>query len=537
LNQPPNLFAEGLQAAERGDFARADAIARSLLARSRDDVHALQIIGYAAFLQGDNTRALDAYIRANRAAPGQPALLYWIGVLFKERGDTAQAERALRQATDIKSDYGDAWCHLGETLYLNDKKDEAAAAYEKAHAAEPQSATVLAKCARFFEINHEMDRARAFAEKAYEAAPSSDLNAIVFAEILMREKETARAIEILEPFAANDAVNRRNRSKILSLLASAYDRTARFDDAFAALEKSHALQSQISSAEAAAQQSPLQTSALDATINFLSETNFAEWTSHSALEGPAPVFLIGFVRSGTTWLDQILSSHPQIEVMEEEDNFIDIWPHYVTDAEGARRLPFLTCDEVNALRAAYWKRARLILKEDKGGPIVDKVPLNTAELGLIYRIFPDAKIIFAIRDPRDCVLSAFQQHFQINAGMAHFLDMTTAAEFYDRVMSIGEIVRNRAALDVHEIRYEGLVADLERETRALIDFLALPWDDAVLNYQETARQRAVRTPSRTQVIQKPYATSVGKWRNYRRGMAPALPILAPWVEKFGYAPD
>lgn len=536
-DQPPNMFAEGLRAAECGDFARAAAIAQSMLARNPNDVHALQIIGYSAFQRGDNAGALNAYIKANRAAPGQPALLYWIGVLFKERGDMVQAERAFRTATEIKPDYGEALCHLGETLYLIDKKDEAAAAYEQARAVEPHSATVLAKCARFFETIHDLEKARTLAEQAFDAAPSNELIAIAFAEILLREKETDRAIEILEPISSADSVNQRNQSKIMSLLAAAYDRKKRYEAAFAALENAHRLQKNITSSQVAAQQSPLQTPVLQRTLEFLSDTNFGSWTSYDALEGAAPVFLIGFVRSGTTWLDQILSSHPQIEVMEEEDNFIDIWPRYVVDQKGAQRLPALTLDDVNALRAAYWKRAKQILKDDKGGPVVDKVPLNTAQLGLIYRIFPDAKIIFAVRDPRDCVLSAYQQHFQINAGMAHFLDMTTAAEFYDRVMSIGEIVRNGTALDVHEIRYENLVADLEKEARALIDFLALPWDDAVLNYRETARQRAVRTPSRQQVVQKPYATSIGKWRNYRAGMAPALPILAPWVEKFGYDVD
>jgi len=537
LEKQANPFAEGLAAAERGDFVRAEAIARSLLAHDPNDVHGLQIVGYAAFQQGDNARALDAYLRANRAAPGQPALLYWIGVLFKERGDLVQAERAFRNATTLNPKYSEAWCQLGETLYLIDRKEDAAAAYEAALSAEPESIVVLAKCARFFETIHEMDRAQTLAEKAYTLNPQFELSAVALAEILLRMNEADRAIEILSPLISTTSVNLRNQAKILSLIANAFDRKKKYAESFAALDESHRLQKKTTDSRVAAQLSPLQNDVLEKTTKFLAGANFEDWTRHENLDGAAPVFLVGFVRSGTTWIDQILSSHPKISVMEEEDNFIDIWPKYIVDDEGYNRLPALSQDEINALRASYWRRAKRILKDDKGGLIVDKVPLNTVQLGLIHRIFPESKIIFAVRDPRDCILSAYQQHFQINAGMAHFLDIKSAAEFYDRVMTIGNIIRTRTPIDTHEVRYERLVADFDHEVRAILDFLGLEWDDGVREYAQTAKKRAVRTPSRQQVIQKPYSSSIGKWRNYRDGLAPVLPILATWVEKFGYDPD
>jgi cytochrome c-type biogenesis protein CcmH/NrfG len=533
----PPLFQQGLAAAESGDFARADAIARGLLSRDPNDVHALQILGFCAFRQGRNDEALQAFVRANRAAPGQPPLLYWLGVLFKERGDFAQAERAFGEAVRLNPQYGEAWCHLGETLYLVERIGDASAAYDRAILSEPESVTVIAKCARFRETIHDLQGARELAEKAHALDPQDELSAIALGEIRLRQMQPDEALDGLEPFLSQASTNDRNRAKILHLTATALDRKGRYAESFLALEESHTLQRKINAPRATSTPSPLNSETLDRTIEFLRETHLAEWTQPENLEGPDPVFLLGFVRSGTTWLDQILSSHPKIAVMEEEDNFIDIWPRLIRTTSSLKQLQSYSSGEINECRRKYWSRASRLATAPTGGFIIDKVPLNTVQLGLIYRLFAKAKIIFALRDPRDAILSAFQQHFQINAGMVHFLDIKTAASFYDKTMTIAELVRSQISLNIHEVRYESVVQDFQPEIMRLVNFLGLPWDDAVLNYQATARSRAVRTPSRQQVVQPPYATSIGKWRNYRNELAPALPLLEPWIEKFGYDQD
>lgn len=532
-------FQQGLAAAEAGDFAGAEAIAHALIARNPNDVHGLQIIGFSAFRQGNNRRALEAFLQANRAEPGQPALLFWIGVLNKERGDFVQAERAFREAVRITPRYGEAWCNLGETLFLLNRKDEARSIFETAIAAEPSSSAVLARAAHFFEVTHEVETARSLAERAVQLDPSDEVARIALIEIDLREKRFEDILSGVAPLLkSGGAVNHRNQARLRHLAATAYDRLGDYDAAFERYSEANRLQASLDRNLAGKSPSPLQTENLERIIHWLRSNEPASWTDNAGLQGPAPVFLLGFVRSGTTWLDQILASHPSATVMEEEDLFVDSWRDLLISDEGLARLPTLSTDEINERRAAYWARADKALEGmEKRAVVVDKLPLNTANLPLIWRLFPDAKITFALRDPRDAVFSAFQQHFQVNAGMAHFLDIGAAAAFYDRIMTIGALMREKAPLVLHEIRYETIVANFDGEIRGLLTFLGLDWDDAVWNYQETAKRRAVRTPSAKQVIEKPYSTSIGKWRRYRNGMAPALPILAPWAAKFGYSPD
>jgi hypothetical protein len=156
---------------------------------------------------------------------------------------------------------------------------------------------------------------------------------------------------------------------------------------------------------------------------------------------------------------------------------------------------------------------------------------------LIHRLFPEARIVFALRHPCDVVLSCFMQNFRLSKTMASFLTVENAARYYAAVMEFWATVRERLPLDVHTVRYEDLLDDQERELRALSDFLGIGWEEGLLSHERTARERGyIRTPSYHQVTEGLYRRSSGRWQRYAEQMAPALPVLAPWVERFGYEP-
>jgi len=148
------------------------------------------------------------------------------------------------------------------------------------------------------------------------------------------------------------------------------------------------------------------------------------------------------------------------------------------------------------------------------------------------KVFPSAKVIFALRDPRDVVWSCFRRSFNMNANMYEFNTLDGAARFYDAVMTAGEAYFGRLPLKVHRLRYEDIVADFETQGRALCDFLGVDWTDKLKDFAST--ERAIATPSSAQVGRGLYAEGVGQWRNYAAALEPVMPILRPWIEKFGY---
>jgi hypothetical protein len=250
-----------------------------------------------------------------------------------------------------------------------------------------------------------------------------------------------------------------------------------------------------------------------------------------------PVFLIGFPRSGTTLLDQILASHPEVSTLEERDTLLDAASELMSTEQAFGRWASLQHTEIERLRGLYWQR---VTAGTAGAPqtrvFVDKQPLNAVLLPLIHRLFPAARIVLALRDPRDVVLSCFQQRFGMNVAMYQLLRLDTAAAYYDAVMRLIEVSRGKLPLALHVVKYEDIVARFEATVRELLVFLELQWDERVRRYTETARERTISTPSASQVVRPLYGSARGKWRNYRAFLEPCLPTLAPWVQSLGYEP-
>jgi len=165
------------------------------------------------------------------------------------------------------------------------------------------------------------------------------------------------------------------------------------------------------------------------------------------------------------------------------------------------------------------------------------MPLASVQLPVIAKLFPDARLLFARRDPRDVVLSCFRRRFGMNPAMYQLLTLDGAAAYYDAVMRLSEVYRDLLTLPRHEVHYESLVEDFEGTTRAVCDFLGVRWTDDMRDFAAKARSRGISTPSAAQVARGLNREGQGAWRRYREQMAPVLPLLQPWVGPFGYEPS
>lgn len=253
-----------------------------------------------------------------------------------------------------------------------------------------------------------------------------------------------------------------------------------------------------------------------------------------------PVFLVGFPRSGTTLLDQIFDSHPQIEVAEENP-VIQRIGYDLAASRGKPQwdmLKRLESNEISVARERYMSEMKefgCTLTPDS--VFIDKNPFNMVYAPLILRLFPNARFLLALRHPCDAVLSNFMQHFVPNEAVIHMTDLRDAARIYDRIFSAWDDICNVLHPAVHIVKYENVISDMKLEIKGALEFLSLPWDDEVLNFDRTAKERNIRTPSRTQVTKKIYASARGRWHRYREFMGDVPEILRPWSVKFGYETD
>jgi hypothetical protein len=236
-------------------------------------------------------------------------------------------------------------------------------------------------------------------------------------------------------------------------------------------------------------------------------------------------------------LEQVLARGDDVITLEEKDTLAPAVREFMTAPAGLDRLGAIEGELLTAHRRAYWDRVAQLGAPAAGKVVIDKLPLNSMKLPIIAKLFPTAKIIFALRDPRDVTLSCFRQRFAMNASMYEFLTLAGAARLYDGVMTLGELYRAKLSLDLTVHRYEDLIGDFEGRARAICAFVGIPWSEAMRDFATRADGRAVATPSSAQVARGLYAEGAGQWRRYAADLAPVLPILAPWAAKFGYPAD
>jgi len=247
------------------------------------------------------------------------------------------------------------------------------------------------------------------------------------------------------------------------------------------------------------------------------------------------VFLLGFPRSGTTLLEQVLASHPDVVALEEKPTLNDDIAAFFLEQDSLEAL--LNLDEAEIARrvAGYWERIAGYDLQVEGKTFVDKQPSMTSYLPLIAKLFPRAKVIVARRDPRDVVLSCYRRGFNMNRTIYEFTDLERLATLYAATMELAEIYFEKLPLKFHVHSHEDMIADFDGRISALCDSIGLEFDINMRNFVETAKARDIRTPSASQVVQGLNAGGVGYWRNYEVHLGPAIAILKPWIEHYGYA--
>ncbi len=251
-------------------------------------------------------------------------------------------------------------------------------------------------------------------------------------------------------------------------------------------------------------------------------------------EPAAHLFILGFMRSGTTLLEKILATHPLVVDIDEIEFLTEPARAFLLDEAGLERLSHLDENEAARWRGAYWRSVRDAGLEVAGKVFVDKMPFNSLRLPLIARLFPGAKVIFAIRDPRDVVFSCFRRRFSPTPFSYEFFRLGDCAAFYASLMELVETGRKKLPLDLKEHRYEDMIADFDCSIRAACDFAGIPWTESMRDFRHAADTVDRRSASATQVRRGLYGEAVGLWRRYETRLSPVLPVLEPWVRRFGY---
>ena len=520
-------------------MAAAGQLALQALADGVEHPAVLNLAASVRYGEGRIDEAASLLKRARSLAPKDAHILNSLGVCLKALGDTDGALRAYEAAT--RADPGLAAAHFNRGSILEERSDISGArlAYERATALDPNYVEPLAGLAWLDAQAGDTDSARSRTHRALTLSPSNVLALLALASADLQDRDLAAAADGLATLQQDPALTPLNRSIVLGLAGDLLDAQDRPAEAFAAHTASNA---QLKALNGPHFEAPGQESALGQVRRLAAWFDMTDpqlWRESSparprASDPKAHVFLVGFPRSGTTLLENVLAAHPEVVSLEEKDLLAPAAASYLASNEGLVRLARIGSGEALRQRDAYWAVVRGHGVEPRGKVFIDKMPLASVQLPLVAKLFPNARVLFARRDPRDVVLSCFRRRFGMNPSMYQLLTLEGAAAFYDAVMGLSERYREILPLAQHIVRYESLVEDFEGTVRSACDFLGLEWDTGMADFAARARSRGISTPSAAQVARGLNREGQGAWRRYERQMNSILPLLAPWVERFGY---
>lgn len=479
---------------------------------------------------GELREAAGHYREALRLRPGFLAALSNLGALLLSLGESLEAADLLNRALALAPDSPQVLCNLGHALLREGRLDEALVRYQRALALNPDSVDAVAATAALLEKKGLFDEARSIVE-AWKGDVRPPAMLLVEARLARRDKRYDDAINLLESALAG-RIEPEMASEAHMLLGQLYDKQKKVERAYPHLVEGNRLASM---AIRDCQDNGNRYLERIAHLRTYLTPGLAG-AAHSREEA-SPIFLLGFPRSGTTLLEQILDSHPALLGLEEKATVSPMVQAFERMSDGTpEALARLDVSQVDALRQIYFAERAKYASLNGGRQIVDKLPLNTVNVHLIWRVFPDARFILAIRHPCDACFSCFMQNFAINEAMASFFTLMRTAEVYDAVMRTWVEASRLLPLRYHRIRYEDLIDNFEGETRALLDFLGVGWDESVRGHVEhAARRGTINTPSYHQVTQPIYQDARYRWKRYASHFGEALPLLHPYIKHFGYA--
>jgi len=535
LKSDQEMLRTVLALAQKRDIPRAAAIAEQALAEGFEHPLLLNVLATRLEEEGKLEDALRLLERAVALAPNDVPARNALALCLQRLDRPAEALQHIDELLRKHPDLGFAHANKGNALIALGSLGLARASHLRALELDPENLAAMGSLASIATHRGEHAEGRRWAEQLLVRVPGFPDALLSLAAAELADGATERAENLLRGLLADPRAGPSDRARAQGLLGDVLDAAGRYGEAFAAYSACNEALRNIHRQFGAGTSILAYTHALSAALSAVAP----QWPARASPLTGAPaghVFLIGFPRSGTTFLEVVLDGHPRVNGLEEHELLTDGVLKYMSEPLDLRSLARASEQELQSLRTAYWERVRSAGVDVAGKVFLDKHPLNTLKLPLIARLFPRSKILFVNRDPRDVVLSCFRRRFRMNPAMYQMLTLAGAAQFYDAVMDFAGRARPLLGLDWLDVHYERVMADLASETRAICAFLGLEWTPGMGEFAGRVRERERATPSIAQLARGLDASSIGHWQHYPAAIEAVQPALTRWIARSGSSP-
>lgn len=487
---------------------QADESARAFaeaLAREPANVAARVNLGVTRFTQGHSREAARHLQQALAQVPADGDVAQRLGLAWQACGEHEHAMSAFRTALKSGSNSMALRTSMGISCTALGRFDEAMSYFDEALTHDPACADALGGKAELLEWRGEYAKGLEILQPALQQNMEEAALLTVYARLLRRTGEAHKGLQLLQPLADSGRLSNAPLRQIRFTLGDLNDQLGQYDQAFDCYQRAHEYAPNAFSGAT-------HRKFVD-NLKLRFEAGNIGRLNHSGNTSTQPVFIVGMPRSGTSLTEQILAAHPQVYAAGER-------AHIGQSVQALAAQPNPAGDELAVHARAYLEE--LGEKARAASRVTDKMPLNFLYLGWVAQLFPEARVVWCRRDPRDTGLSCYTTNF-IDPALAfcdRLEDIALYSKACDELMSHWQAVLD---LPIFELQYEALVAQPETSVRALLEALDLDWEPACLAFHESSR--VAKTSSHAQVREPFYTRAVGRWRNYATHLGPLIDAL------------
>jgi len=490
-------------------------------------------------MAGRYASALSAYHDLLKDYPGVAQLWFESAMAEGRELNFAEAETALEHAAATGPNDVSLLVLIGQEYFRLRRFDRARTSFERAVAADPDSVHALLSMAAWWERERRLSDAMECVDTCLSRHPQEPQVLYYRAFLLHRQGRNDEAAAALRDLNTNAVSDLNLQVSIFHLTGVVMDALGQYDEAWLMLGEAKALARKIADTDAMLRDYNKWDRWRRDLLATLTPEIIQRWRRES--NSPARLaFLGGHPRSGTTLMEQILSAHPDIRAFDEPEAFPQEVLNILCPAKATKGLTLSDLSALSGarragLRSRYFKS---LMREVPGGNatglLLDKNPSPTNALHLWLRLFPEVKVIIALRDPRDVVLSCYFQNLPLNPATANFLSIERTAKHYADLMDVWLRFRDLGGFDWIEMRYHEVVANPEAEGRRVTEFLGLQWHPQQANHQEISGKKILHSPSYSEAAKPIYKQAVDRWRRYASMLEPAQKRLELYCRAFGY---